>query len=115
MSDIEIGVLTLLAKVVLVLVTAACMVQFAQRLQQGRRRGWHVLVPVLIWLGWVLVTFLAAFTVLVLANAHTHAATATLSMRVIAASYPVLGGWLFVHLVRRILDSARDAAGQVAD
>jgi len=50
----------------------------------------------------VLVTFLAAFAVLVLANAHTHVATATLSIRLIAASYPLLGGWLLVQLVRRI-------------
>jgi hypothetical protein len=102
MTDIEIGVLTLLAKAVFVLVTAACMVQFAQRIQLTRRRGWQVLVPLLIWLVWVLVTFLAAFAVLVLANAHTHAATATLSIRVIATSYPLLGGWLLVQLVRHI-------------
>ena len=47
MTDIEIGVLTLLAKAVFVLVTAACMVQFAQRIQLTRRRGWQVLVPLL--------------------------------------------------------------------
>ena len=67
--------------------------------------------PVLIWLGWMLATFLAAFAVLALANAHTQVATATLSIRVLAVCYPVLGGWLFIHLVRRIMGSARDAAG----
>lgn len=109
MTDIEIGVLTLLAKAVFVLVTAACMVQFAQRLQRARWRGRHVLVPALVWMGWVLVTSLAAFMVLVLANAHTQVATATLSIRVIALGYAVLGGWLFAHLVRGIRNSRRDA------
>lgn len=111
MSDIEIGVLTLLAKAIFVLVTAACMVQFAQRVQRNRRCARHVLVPVLIWLCWLLVTFLAAFTVLALANAHTQVAAATLSIRVIAVSYPLLGVWLLVYLVRRIRDSGREAAG----
>lgn len=45
MSDIEIGVLTLLAKAAFVLITAVCIVQFATR---ARRCGWHVPAPVLV-------------------------------------------------------------------
>ena len=108
MTGIEAGVLTLLAKAVFVLVTAACIVQFAVL---ARRRGWHVLVPVLIWLGWLLASFLGAFAVLVLANAHTHADAAVLAIRGIAAVYLALGGGLLVYLVRRIRDGGRDTAG----
>lgn len=109
MSDIEVGVLTLLAKAISVLVTAVCMVQFVIC---ARRRGWHVLAPVLIWLGWGLVTFLAASAVLVLANAHTHVDAATMAIRVIAGVYLALGGGLLVHLVRRIRSSGRETAGR---
>lgn len=100
MTGFEAGVLTLLAKAVFVLVTAACIVQFAIQIQG--RRGRHALVTALIWLGWLLVSFLGAFAVLVLANAHTHADSAMLAIRIIAAAYLALGGGLLVYLGRRI-------------
>jgi NADH:ubiquinone oxidoreductase subunit K len=100
MTGFEAGVLTLLAKAVFVLVTAACIVQFAILLQG--RRGRHALVPVLVWLGWLLASFLGALAVLALANAHTHADSAVLVIRIIAAVYLALGSGLLVHLGRRI-------------
>ena len=44
-------------------ITVVCIVHFATRI---RRRDWHVLVPLIVWLVWVLVKFLAGSAVLVL-------------------------------------------------
>jgi len=63
MSGIETGMLTLLGKAVFVPITVVCIVHFATRVG---RRDWHVLVPILVWLVWVLATFLAGSAVLVL-------------------------------------------------
>ena len=63
MSGTETGVLTLLGKAVFVAITVVCIVHFATRV---RRRDWHVLVPMLVWLVWVLFTFLTGSAVLVL-------------------------------------------------
>lgn len=113
MTDIEISILTLLAKGVFVLISALCMAAALRDIMAGK--GWRSARPVLIWLAWGLVTWLGAMLIMVLANAHTHVAGATMAIRMIALGYLFFGMVLVVYLVKRLRGrDSSDAGGRAA-
>ncbi len=109
MTDIGFSVLTLLAKGVFVFISALCIAATLKDIMAGK--GWRSAWPVLIWLAWVLVTWLGALLVLVLANAHTHVSEATMAIIIISLGYLVLVTALIVHLLRRLRDGDSQADG----
>jgi hypothetical protein len=104
MTDIEISILTLLAKGVFVFISALCIAEMLKGAMAGK--GWRSARPLLTWLAWILVTWLVGFLLFVLANAHTHIPAKIMGIRMITLSYLFLGATLVVYLVKRL--RARD-------
>ena len=100
MTDIEISILTLLAKGTFVLISALCIAETLKGAMAGK--GWRSARPLLIWLAWVLVTWLGGFLLFVLANAHTQVPGNILVIRVVVLGYLFLGVALVVFLVKRL-------------
>ena len=100
MTDIEISILTLLAKGAFVLISALCIAEMLKGAMTGK--GWRSARPLLTWLAWVLVTWLGGFLLFVLANAHTHVPGKILVIRMIVLGYLFLGAALVVLLVKRL-------------
>jgi len=100
MTDIEISILTLLAKVAFVLISSLCLAATLKAAMAGK--GWRSARPLLIWLAWVLVTWLGGFLLFVLANAHTHVPGKIMVIRMIVLGYLSLGAVLVVILVKRL-------------
>jgi len=100
MTDIEISILTLLAKGVFVLISALCIAAMLK--DAMAEKGWRSTRPLLILLAWGLVTWLGALLIMVLANAHTHVPGKIMMIRMIALGYLLLGAVLVVYLVKRL-------------
>jgi drug/metabolite transporter (DMT)-like permease len=109
MTDIEISVLVLLANGVFILISALCIAATLQDVMA--EKGWHSARPVLIWLGWCLVTWLGGFILLVLANAHTHVPGKILVIRMMVLAYLLLGSALFAYLLKRLRNRDSPGAG----
>ena len=92
MTDIEISILSLLAKGVFVFISALCIAEILKVAMAGK--GWRSARPLLIWLG--------GFLLFVLANAHTHVPGKILVIRMIVLGYLFLGTALVVYLVKRL-------------
>jgi hypothetical protein len=109
MTDFEISILTLLAKGVFVLISALCI---AATLKDAMSEmGWRSARPLLIWLAWVLVTWLGALLIMVLANAHTQVSGKIMMIRIIALGYLFSGSALVIYLVKRLRVSDTQDAG----
>lgn len=100
MSDIEISLLVLMAKGVFALISVLCIAVILKDAMADK--GWRSARPALIWLAWGLVTWLGAFVILVLANAHTHVPGKVMIIRVIALGYLLLGAGLIGYFVKRL-------------
>ena len=109
MTDVEIGYLTLLAKGIFVFISALCIAVVLKDVMAGK--GWRSVRPVLVWLTWGLVSWLGAFLVFVLANAHTYVSGKLLMIRVIVLVYLLLGIALSVYLVRHLRHGPPPDAG----
>ena len=109
MTEIEISVFVLLAKGVFVLISALCIAATLRNIMA--EKGWRSLRPVLIWPGWCLLTWLGAFILLVLANAHTHVPGKILVIRMMVLVYLLLGTALVVHLLKRLRNRDSPDAG----
>ena len=100
MTDIEISILTLLAKGVFVFISALCITEMLKGAMAGK--GWRSARPLLSWLAWILVTWLLGFLLFVLANARTHIPAKIMVIRMITVSYLFLGATLVIYLVKRL-------------
>jgi ABC-type branched-subunit amino acid transport system permease subunit len=109
MTDIGISILTLLAKGVFVFISALCIAATIKDVMA--KKGWRSARPVIIWLAWVLVTWLGALLIFVLANAHTHVSEAFMAIIIIALGYLILVTALIVYLLKRLRDGDSQAAG----
>lgn len=98
MTDIEISILTLLAKGAFVFISALCIAEILKRAMAGK--GWRSARPLLTWLAWALVTWLGAFLIFVLA--HMHIPEIIMVIRMIVLGYLFLGTALVVYLVKRL-------------
>jgi hypothetical protein len=112
MTDIEISILTLLAKGVFVLISALCIAALLKNAMAGK--GWRSARPVLIWLAWGLVTWLGGLLIFVLANAHTHVSGKIMVIRIIVLGYLFLGMALVGYLVKRLRDGDSPDVGRRA-
>ena len=100
MTDIEISILTLLGKGLLVFISALCIAATLKNAMAGM--GWRSARPVLVWLAWIVLSWLGGFLIFVLANAHTHIPGKIMMIRMIVLGYLVLGTILVVYLLKRL-------------
>jgi uncharacterized phage infection (PIP) family protein YhgE len=108
-TDIEIGILTLLAKGVFVFISALCIAEMLKGAMAGK--GWRSARPLLTWLAWILVSWLGGLLLFVLANAHTHIPGKIMVIRMIILGYLFLGTALVVYLVKRLRVAGSPDAG----